>query len=111
MTEPKFTKGPWVVQVDASSSVTGFPLILSEHYVVVGHEGLYGDIEQDFANAHLIAAAPDMFEVLEGAPDIWDYADEERLLTIDRTKKFMRDFTAWQERRTAALKKARGEQS
>lgn len=64
--ETKFTPGPWRVEVDNSSAqVQGFPLITSETYTVVGNEGMYGDIDTDYANAHLIAAAPDLYEALE----------------------------------------------
>lgn len=61
----KWTPGPWVVVKDESAAqVAGFPCIYANDYTVVGTEGMYGDIEEDFANAHLIAAAPDLYEAL-----------------------------------------------
>lgn len=66
MSEMKHTPGPWRVVVDDSASqVTGFPCIEADNYQVVGTEGMYDDIETDFANAHLIAAAPDLLEALK----------------------------------------------
>lgn len=68
MTERKWTKGSWVVVTDdTAAQVTGFPCIYAHDYTVVGTEGMFGDIETDFANAHLIAAAPDLYEALEMA--------------------------------------------
>ena len=68
MAEVKHTPGPWVVIADESAAqVKGFPCIESDGYTVVGLEGMYGDIETDFANARLIAAAPDMLEALQAA--------------------------------------------
>ena len=66
MTEPKWTKGPWRVVVDEEAAqVKGFPCIEAEDYEVVGTEGMYGDLDTDYANAHLIAAAPDLYEALD----------------------------------------------
>ena len=65
-TENKHTPGPWaVVTDDTAAQVKGFPCIHSDNYIVVGVEGMYGDIETDYANARLIAAAPDLLEALE----------------------------------------------
>lgn len=58
----KYTPGPWRVEIDAAKNAAWpmkWPTIQAENYEVVGVEGLYGDIETDIANAHLIAAAPD----------------------------------------------------
>lgn len=65
------TPGPWFVVTDHSAAqVKGFPLIHSHSgYSVVGVEGMYGDLDTDFANAYLIAAAPDVLAALEEAAD------------------------------------------
>jgi hypothetical protein len=66
--ESKHTPGPWwVVADEGAAQVTGFPCIEADNYTVVGLEGMYGDIDTDFANAQLIAAAPDMLEALKAA--------------------------------------------
>jgi len=66
MSETKHTPGPWVVVTDESAAqVKGYPCIYADGYTVVGTEGMFGDIETDFANAHLIAAAPDLLDALE----------------------------------------------
>lgn len=66
MTERKWTPGPWVVVADETAAqVTGFPCVYANGYTVVGTEGMYGDIDTDFANAHLISAAPDLYEALD----------------------------------------------
>lgn len=69
MSEAKFTKGPWSVYaagerwgIEADNSVFSI--------VIFGDEdddlGIHGrDIENMKANAHLIAAAPEMYEALE----------------------------------------------
>lgn len=66
MTEAKHTPGPWFVEVgnDPSAWANYFPKVVTEKYIVVGTEGMYGDRETDLANARLIAAAPEMLEAL-----------------------------------------------
>jgi hypothetical protein len=62
----KWTRGPWVVVADETAAqVRGYPCIYADGYTVVGTEGMYSDIETDFANARLIAAAPDLYMALE----------------------------------------------
>lgn len=69
------TKGPWRIEVDDSAAqVAGYPNIISDDYTVVGTEGMFGDIETDYANAHLIAAAPELLDALRGAVDAMDAA-------------------------------------
>ena len=66
MTKTAHTKGPWrVVKDETAYQVKGFPCIEAENYTVVGVEGMFGDIDVDFANARLIAAAPDLLDALE----------------------------------------------
>lgn len=53
------TPGPWVVVPDKTAAqVQGYPCIYANDYTIVGTEGMYGEIEKDFANARLIAMAP-----------------------------------------------------
>lgn len=76
----KPTPGPWVVEVADSdeSWARYFPVITGPDYEVVGTEGMYGDREQDLANARLIAEAGTVFhecglsprELLEVVRDI-----------------------------------------
>jgi hypothetical protein len=74
MSEPKFTPGPWAVNQRKDNPEiwwTGGMLIA----------GIVGCAEFDFANAHLVAAAPDLYESLseivaltDRKTDIWDKA-------------------------------------
>lgn len=58
MSKTKFTKGPWKVQDD------GYGLIgvafRKGYGVLVGHKD-----NESISNSHLIAAAPEMYEMLE----------------------------------------------
>ena len=72
MTDTKHTPGPWLVVSDESAAqVTGYPCIHAADYTVVGIEGMFGHIGTDFANAHLIAAAPDLLDALEQSTKEW----------------------------------------
>lgn len=64
----KHTPGPWWVEIDdeTASWAEQWPRIVSENYEVVGTEGLYGDFETDCANARLIAASPELLDVVQG---------------------------------------------
>lgn len=67
------TPGPWVVEEDIiANQVQGFPLILADTYMVVGTEGMYGDIDTDYANAKRIARVPDMEAALLAAEELAD---------------------------------------
>lgn len=56
-----FTKGPWIARGSTPSRVYG--MARTDKEVLVAACG--GVIEQAGANAHLIAAAPEMYEMLE----------------------------------------------
>lgn len=82
MSEVKFTKGPWKVQDD------GYGLIgvaLRNGFgVLIGHKN-----KETIANAHLIAAAPEMYEMLiqlqvEGGLGIARHRQIDRLLKKSR---------------------------
>lgn len=102
----KWTPGPWVVVADESAAqVKGFPCIYANNYTIVGTEGMYGDIDTDFANAHLIAAAPDLYEALEFAMTIANGSIDPTSSNIELRSNLVRI----RERSIAALAKARGE--
>ena len=92
-----WTPGPWMVVVDESAAqCPGFPVIEAQDYTIVGVEGMFGELETDFANAHLIAAAPELYAVLEACRNhfiLAGWAEDSLLIeSIDK-----------------ALRKARGE--
>ena len=87
MTEPKFTKGPWV-------TVTTGPRMKEEYtqpFAVVEHGssnlicGCFGDVQGGYdvadANARLISASPDLYEALRGliAPSGGVYGTEGKI--------------------------------
>lgn len=78
MTKPKFTKGPWrigdaddfgdfVVQHDGEA-------LAIASVVNGGVKDYLGRTEEHVANAHLISAAPDMYEALLAA---WEFISDE----------------------------------
>lgn len=69
MSEPKFTKGPWksqvyrdFCQVTASNECGPFEICFAEPYAEE-------EMEETAANVALIAAAPEMYKVLEHCLD------------------------------------------
>ena len=97
MNEPRFTPGPWVV-VEPEDDV--IQIKIGDVDKQGGSPTIYGskvicfvnDIECDTANAHLIAAAPDLYQVL-----------------AEIVQKWGRPNTADWHKASAALAKARGE--
>ena len=85
MSEAKFTKGPWVARGKTPSRIYGMQR--KDKEVIVAATGSV--INEAGANAHLIAAAPEMYEFLES-------------LQLDVTNDYKRD---------EILAKARGEQN
>lgn len=63
MSEPKFTKGPWIVNSNGSYFNIGPKNDCSS--VPVYPDACMGVMHFDEANAHLIAAAPEMYGALE----------------------------------------------
>nr|WP_278374567.1 hypothetical protein [Brucella anthropi] len=70
MTETKFTPGPWIAAKKHSSKV-GLPIVASPHGRSIAAVTFFGlgeqfksHDEESYANAHLIAAAPELFEKL-----------------------------------------------
>jgi hypothetical protein len=78
MSAPKHTPGPWIVDNGVSEDITGRPTLgiyaagPEEYGYVCGiHCGPDADItKQDYVNAHLIAAAPAMYEALKAVQDM-----------------------------------------
>lgn len=76
MFEAKFTKGPWVARGSTPSRIYG--MFRADKEVLVAACGSV--IEQAGANAHLIAAAPEMYDMLHSIendanqipPFLWD---------------------------------------
>ena len=92
--EPKFTPGPWLF----SSYKSGNSVI-----VIDGKEFDVATVNYPNrdANAHLIAAAPELYEALEGLlADITEYQEINNLGGQNNH---------WQVKAKAALAKARGE--
>lgn len=71
MSEAKFTKGPWVAgRKDMASIVDGVDskwIYSGDEYVAIASGRVTGTWETVIANAHLIAAAPELYEVLSEA--------------------------------------------
>ena len=59
MTEPKFTKGPWLIKMNKT--------FYGEEFIGIydTQDRLTASAYMHIANANLIAAAPDMYEALE----------------------------------------------
>jgi hypothetical protein len=95
--KPKFTPGPWELGDEAPLTIYA-----KDGYAVTGiadaDESEGGRPEEDVANAHLIAAAPEMYEALDVAADIIHAAE------LHKTNP--KAYAAIVE----ALKKARGDQ-
>lgn len=96
MTETKFTPGPWDVEEMPSGRVT----VTAGQFFICGDENSYGVID---ANAHLIAAAPELYEALETAIE-----EIKHLRKLAGDNGAMIDDTDFVEG-IAALSKARGE--
>ncbi|WP_176026500.1 hypothetical protein [Brucella intermedia] len=98
MTETKFTKGTWIAARKHSSKV-GLPIVASPHGRSIAAVTFFGLGEQfkshddeSYANAHLIAAAPDLYSALSallnryvglvhsGDAGFWDPEAEEEVI-------------------------------
>ena len=90
MTEPKFTPGPWRVKADPYHFMTLSTVVAGE----IGKEGFnrmvvqvggWNEWKEQEANAHLIAAAPELYEALKYVLKCWD--DDRGLLINDSMDK------------------------
>lgn len=119
MTKPEFTPGPWEHLTE--TSLTGDYPFIKAHRIKIGQETLtigshtidWDGSEEMEANAKLIAAAPDMYEILNL------YEEWEADLILDSqawqdnyprfTKRLYDKWMEIQAKRNAVLAKARGE--
>lgn len=67
MSEQRWTPGPWnqIRHEDACSRVGANTLL------AVVYSTVFRDTENQAANAHLIAAAPDLYAALDAIADLW----------------------------------------
>jgi len=70
MSETKFTPGPWIKRGKGTIETSGWAEVAA---VMDGQMLDRVDHETQEANAHLIAAAPDMYEELECARDVFRF--------------------------------------
>ncbi len=105
MAEPKWTPGPWRKEgLDRADQ----PLVLSDPtsgrlVAVCCHECV--DEEGAHANAHLIAAAPELYSVANEAPVLSQYHGQHGF----EVERFIADYEAWGTKRRIVLAKARGD--
>ena len=102
MIQHKHTPGPWRVMVYSSPEVVSGP---DDGYTLVARPTAQNldpkvQAQSRMADAHLIAAAPDMLEALEAHPDPRDFDGDMGL--------YLFAFETWRVKREAAIKKARG---
>lgn len=132
MSEQKFTPGPWFIDETKGPWILGKTaqatigiwaqkrfddaLAVNDHDVDPEDEkwlcGAWGKCSpEDFANAHLIATAPDMYEALKDITSLCDYLAEEIFsLTkhIDGAKELRKSIKERTKHARAALAKAEG---
>lgn len=81
MNEAKFTKGPWGVTHFANGQMRVYRIGRTCHEPDIANT--HGD--NDVSNAHLIAAAPEMYAMLEDLRERIGLLDEEALGFVDDT--------------------------
>jgi hypothetical protein len=94
----KWTPGPWSVEhvKDDGAIYIAHPKTECNVTTICN---IIDDTEEDFSNAHIIAAAPELYDALNGLYKLlWDASDGKRVWTL-----------ASQDRALKALKKARGD--
>lgn len=117
----KFTKGPWIIQLDKVSKDVEMPDLIIGPSIGLQICHVYCDNGQDKANAALIAAAPELYEVGESISISGPDADGFFWLKIQGSKsaginlgQIKGDLAylaiaEWMDKRNSSLKKARGE--
>ena len=114
MSQPKFTPGPWFLSPDSKSNVRTHPKHTGTTLAIIN--GMPGtktaSQRRALANAHLIAAAPDLYaalEVLITAPEqAVEAASAGDVERYESAKKAIQDARLMAKR---ALAKARGEEA
>lgn len=100
MTEPKFTKGPWGLDVGFESSRPGdfdeYWQVHDGHDAIACSANCYAGNRE--ANAHLIAAAPDLYEALQACLNFMENTESELGFSLESA-----------DQARATLAKARGE--
>ncbi|AUS01382.1 hypothetical protein NVP1284A_55 [Vibrio phage 1.284.A._10N.286.55.A5] len=76
MSETKFTKGEWVVDYDNNSSCEWY--YTGPAKVEYSYRASAIEYSEALANAHLIAAAPEMYELLDSLYVHLDFIGDER---------------------------------
>jgi len=99
---PKHTSGPWATHLVDETIVVIPRRPLPQQISTLGHSEVADD--EDYANAHLIAAAPELLEALE-AEEEW--RGREAAGEIDPEWDYETMVAA---KRRAAISKAKGEQ-
>lgn len=103
MTEPKFTPGPWKFDGEEAGyyDLPTLNIRDKDGYIVAGAVGYIDN--SNLSNAHLIAAAPDLYEALS------DFAEYENLMEDGDDIAAMLKYGDASRKARAALAKARGE--
>ena len=112
MSEVKFTPGPWSVVEDIARDRDVNGHAIGDEYIagfnvesgtkeVVSCEGISGCGDEERANAHLIAAAPDLYEALNNVMSEISSCLRDEEYYFGTTERF--------DNARAALAKARGE--
>lgn len=97
MGEAKFTPGPWATEGDQIETADGSALIAEMALWDADDE----EAQEQFANARLIAAAPELLAALQEFMEIWNSNDATR----DTKKATARRAAMWQNAQ-AAIRKA-----
>jgi len=103
MSETKFTPGPWYVCPKDGYTVRR-DYAGAKSVAAVSSIKPTISIRENQADAHLISAAPDLFNVADTAPAPPSLANQDDL------RQFVSLYADWYVHRCAALSKARGEQ-
>lgn len=72
MTHTKHTPAPWSVEGRITGKGFDRSAIVAKTLIAEVYSEAFKDIENEKANAHLIAAAPDMYEALKALSDYYE---------------------------------------
>lgn len=102
-TNAKHTPGPWVANFLFVGTAEDDPQTIA--YASNDRNQKHRQLEEDKANARLIAAAPEQYDALCSAPVLSKY----HTATGFDLEGFVRDYENWSEKKRAAIAKATGE--
>ncbi len=97
----EWTKGPWKIRTNDHSFDV---LTEDDKHAICTNYGCYSSTEQKKVDAHLIAAAPQLYEALH----LWMDAFNSHLMSSSSKKAQARRAEMW-DKANAAMAKARGE--